>query len=67
MAMGRHPERTVLVQIGGHRPFSDIAGKHVTHLDNTPAKRQELATKLGNSGCKVNTSGTRWYNAGNFE
>lgn len=66
MALGRYPSRTVLVQIGGHRPFSDIAGKHITHLDDTAEKRQELATKLSNAGCKVNISGTRWLRAGNF-
>ena len=66
MAMGRYPERTVLIQIGEHRPFSDMAGTHITHMDNTPEKRQELATKLANAGCKVNTSGTRWFNAGDF-
>lgn len=67
MAMGRYPSRTVLVQIGGHRPFSDIAGKHITHLDNTAEKRHELATKLSNAGCKVDISGTRWFKAGNFQ
>jgi len=67
MAMGRYPSRTVLVQIGGHRPFSDIAGKHITHLDNTAEKRHELATKLSNAGCKVDTSGTRWLKAGDFQ
>ena len=67
MAMGRYPSRTVLVQIAGHRPFSDIAGKHITHLDNTPEKRHELATKLSNAGCKVDTSGTRWLKAGDFQ
>jgi predicted nucleotide-binding protein len=67
MAMGRYPSRTVLVQIGGHRPFSDIAGKHITHLDNTAEKRQELATKLSNAGCKVVMSGTRWLKAGNLD
>jgi predicted nucleotide-binding protein len=66
MALGRYPSRTVLVQIGRHRPFSDIAGKHITHLDDTAEKRHELATKLSNSGCKVRTSGTRWFKAGNF-
>lgn len=67
MAIGRYPLRTVLVQIGAHRPFSDIAGKHITHLDNTPEKRHELATKLANAGCKLDTSGTRWLKTGNFE
>ena len=67
MAMGRYPRRTVLVQIGALRPLSDMAGIHITHMDNTPEKRQELATKLTNAGCRVNTSGTTWYNAGDFD
>ena len=67
MAIGRYPERTVLVQIGEHRPFSDIAGRHITHMDDTPQKRQELATKLANAGCKVDTSGSDWFSAGDFQ
>lgn len=66
MAIGRYPERTVLVQIGEHRPFSDIAGKHITHMDNTPEKRHELATKLANAGCKVDISGSKWFSEGDF-
>lgn len=66
MAIGRYPERTVFLQIGAHRPFSDIAGKHITHMDNTPDKRHELATKLANAGCKVDISGNSWFSAGDF-
>ena len=33
MALGRKPESTVLVQIGEVRPFSDIAGRHIVHLE----------------------------------
>jgi predicted nucleotide-binding protein len=67
MAMGRHPERTILLQVGPHRPFSDIEGIHITHMDNTPEKRSELATKLANAGCKTDTSGNSWYHTGNFQ
>lgn len=66
MAIGRYPDRTVLVQIGEQRPFSDMAGKHVTHMDNTAQKRNELVTKLANAGCKVDTSGNSWFSEGNF-
>lgn len=66
MAFGRNPENTVLVQLGEIRPFSDIAGRHVVHLSNSPASRQELATKLANAGCNVNTEGTDWLDAGNL-
>lgn len=35
MAFGVHSERTILVQIGEVRPFSDIAGRHVIRLDDS--------------------------------
>jgi predicted nucleotide-binding protein len=66
MAFSSHPDRTVLVQVGNLRPFSDTAGRHVVHMSPDPAKRQELATKLENAGCDVDTSGTDWLTAGDF-
>lgn len=67
MAMGRSEKRTILVQVGEIRPISDIAGRHITHLDNSAQKRQELVTKLSSAGCEVNTSGTDWLTVGNFQ
>ena len=32
MAFGRHSDRTIMVQIGQLRPFSDVAGKHAIHF-----------------------------------
>jgi len=66
MAMGRNPDSTVLVQVGEIRPFSDIGGRHVVHLSNSPAARSELATKLANAGGNVDTSGTDWLAEGDF-
>ncbi len=66
MAFGRNPESTVLVQLGNVRPFSDIGGRHVVHLSNDATSRLELATKLANAGCNVNTEGTDWLSAGNL-
>ncbi|MBZ5588198.1 MAG: nucleotide-binding protein [Acidobacteriia bacterium] len=66
MAFGRNPASTVLVQLGEVRPFSDVAGRHVVHLGNDAGSRQELATKLANAGCNVDTSGTDWLSAGDF-
>ncbi len=67
MAMGRSEDRTILVELGPLRPFSDIAGRHVIRLDNTSQRRQELAKRLELAGCPVNLDGTDWHSAGNFE
>lgn len=67
MAFGRDPNSTILVQLGDTRPFSDIGGRHVLHLSDNPASRQEFVTKLANAGCNVDTSGTNWLSAGSFQ
>lgn len=66
MAMGRHPERTLLVELGTVRPFSDIGGRHAVRLSNSTADRQELAHRLKDAGCPVNLATTRWHDAGDF-
>lgn len=67
MAFGKNPNSTVLVQIGEIRPFSDVGGRHVLHLNNSPDKRQEFVTKLANAGCNVVLSGTDWLSVGDFK
>ena len=67
MAMGRFPKRTVIVELGKLRPFTDVIGRHVVRWDNTTAKRQELAIKLESAGCIVNLKGTQWHTAGQYE
>ncbi len=67
MAMGRDEDRTVLVEIGDIRPFSDIAGRHTVRLNNTSKQRQELANRLKAAGCPVNLNGTDWHSTGDFD
>jgi hypothetical protein len=67
MSFGRFPNKTVLVEVGELRSASDLAGRHVVRLDDTPEKRQELAQRLEDAGCPVNRSGTDWLRAGGFE
>ena len=67
MAMGRDPNRTILVELGDLRPFSDIAGRHTIRVDDTSQRRQELAQRLQAAGCAVNLDGTDWHAAGDFE
>ena len=66
MAMGRHPERTILVECGRLRPFTDIAGLHVVRFDSDSTTRQELAHRLEDAGCRINLQGTDWHAAGEF-
>ena len=66
LALGRHPEKTVLVQVGTLRPFSDIAGKHVIRLTDDSGRRNDLANRLKKIGCRVDTTGSDWMTAGTF-
>jgi predicted nucleotide-binding protein len=67
MAMGRDENRTVLVELGALRPFSDVGGRHVIWLNNTTQRRQEFATRLQAAGCPVDLTGTDWHSAGDFD
>lgn len=62
MAMGRDPHRTVIVELGRVRVFSDVHGRHVVRLD----KRQDLAERLRTAGCSVDLSGRDWHEAGDL-
>ncbi|MDM2050245.1 nucleotide-binding protein [Mycobacteroides abscessus] len=66
MAIGRHPERTVLVELGSLRPFSDVAGRLAVRLDNSSQKRNDLANRLKDAGCDVTTSASDWLSTGDF-
>jgi predicted nucleotide-binding protein len=66
MAMGRHQEKTIMVQVGEMKSFSDIAGRHMVHLDDSFESRRDFVTRLGKT-CKVDTSGARWAKIGKFE
>jgi predicted nucleotide-binding protein len=65
MAMGRHEEKTIMAQVGDMKSFSDVAGRHMVHLDDSFESRRDFATRLGRI-CKVDTSGTRWTKVGKF-
>lgn len=67
MAMSSHPEQTVMTQIGIVKPFTDIGGIHITHLNNLIETRRELAAKLINAKCQVDMDDDKWRTAGNFE
>jgi predicted nucleotide-binding protein len=66
MAFGRYPERTILVELGELRGFSDTEGRHAIRLNDSAPTRNDLAQRLESAGCRVNTKGDRWLKAGNF-
>lgn len=71
LAFGRHPENTILVQIGTMRSISDMAGLHLVRYmgkDGGEADfRNALATRLERAGCEVNKKGGDWLSAGGFK
>jgi hypothetical protein len=64
MALGRNPDRTILVELGTVRPFSDVAGRHALRLDGQAKSRKELAERLQTAGCAVDLTGSDWLSKG---
>ncbi|MEO6703524.1 MAG: TIR domain-containing protein [Jatrophihabitantaceae bacterium] len=57
-------DRTVILEIGPVKSFTDAAGRHVIRYDGSPAMRHSLAQRLALAGLKVDTSGQHWLAAG---
>lgn len=66
MAFGRNPSRTILVELGNVKSYSDVHGRHAVRLDNSVKRRQELAGRLKTAGCAVNLEGSDWHEAGDL-
>jgi predicted nucleotide-binding protein len=66
MALGRDPDRTIMVQLGDLREFSDVAGRHAIRLDGGIAGRTEIAARLETAGCTVELSNDAWKTAGDL-
>ncbi|MCK1515850.1 nucleotide-binding protein [Bradyrhizobium sp. 190] len=61
LALGAHPDKTLLVQVGDTRDISDIAGMHLINLSDEPSSRKELAQRLATKlKFKVDMTGTSW-------
>jgi predicted nucleotide-binding protein len=67
MAFGKNPHKTILVQVGAIKPFSDIGGRHIIKLDNSSIQRQEVANRLKTAGCAVSLDGKDWLSIGDFQ
>ena len=67
MAFGFCPERTIIVEFGRLRPFSDIGGRHIIRFDGSDTKRYELVEMLKTTGVVVDIKGkTNWLTIGDF-
>ncbi len=67
-ALAHNPNRTILVTFGDVALWSDIDGRHVVHMDNSPQKRQALVTRLKTAGCEIDLEGkSQWYAQGDFD
>lgn len=68
MAFGVMPERTLIVQIGEIKPFSDIGGLNYVKLNPTTAEPlQKIAQRLKVvARCAVDDSGTDWLDLSRF-
>jgi predicted nucleotide-binding protein len=66
MALARHPDKTLILQVGTVRGFSDIAGRHVIRLTNAKEKRNDVINRLEKIGCQVDRRGTDWMTTGDF-
>lgn len=66
MALARDENRTIIVEFGQIKSFSDIHGRHVVRLDDSITKRQDLAHRLRTAGCAVNLDGTDWHQEGDL-
>lgn len=66
-AFATHPNRTIVIELGKLKTFSDLSGLHVLRLDDTPEKRQSFISRLKAADCKLNDSGSDWITSGNFK
>ncbi len=67
IAIGTHQRKSIVVQVGQVKSFTDISGMHIVHLSNTDRSRNEFANRLEAVGCKVDKTGGHWLSAGSFE
>jgi hypothetical protein len=66
LAIGRHPTRTLLVELGQLRGLSDLFGRHAVRLGRTAEPLHDLAERLRTAECAVDTSGTHWLDPHRF-
>lgn len=64
---GTFRDKTILVELGVLRPFSDIGGMITVRLKNEISARQNLINRLRAINCAVTLTGNDWQTTGDFE
>ena len=67
MAYGRSPQKTVIVEMGPLRPFTDIAGLHTIRMDGSPEQIIMFGDSLKSAGCPVKREGVDWLSAADWK
>jgi predicted nucleotide-binding protein len=57
MAFGVAPERTLLLQLGRLRPFTDVAGLNYVQVNGTPGSVLKIRQRLEMAGCRLAGTG----------
>jgi len=66
IATTSHPDRTVVLEVGRPRTATDLAGVNTVRVGPDPVWRHELASRLRDAGCPVDTEGSDWLHVGAF-
>ena len=66
MAFGRHPDRTIIVEVGLLRPASDLLGRNTVRMGSTEGPLEALANRLEGAGCPVNRAHPAWLKTERF-
>jgi predicted nucleotide-binding protein len=67
LALGHDAKKTIIVTLGSDvKLFSDVDGRHIVRLTNSPGARDAIRLRLKHLGCAVEESGD-WHSAGAAE
>jgi predicted nucleotide-binding protein len=66
MALAKDASHTILIQVGDVRPASDLFGRHILKMDDSPEMRNSFVQRLTTAGCAVKLVGNDWLKAGKF-
>lgn len=66
IAVTSHPDQTIVLELGRPRTATDLAGVNTIRIGSDPAWRHNLATRLRDAGCPVDTDGSDWLKVGEF-